>query len=441
MFCDFNRELQGLMIEKSDQLKKAQIKERLTTFKNGLAADRYEFFSTPFIFSQTDFEKLSSDLKHLLDAQTNIMNQIYQQRSKQEILDYFMIPNVLRAYINWQRLLSGEQTIARLDLVPHKKGYSLCGMNLHTGVGGMACGDAYDLLMESLSLEPYYDHGKVSAYLTLAEEIKTLCRQQKYERLVILDWQSHADKGYPSFELMQLSFIQAGVRLPVITHTEQSYPEAWLAPEEAKKTLVYRGFGLNEIDPYDEFLHALLESEANILHGFEDELRSNKRWLALMWDEAYQARLTLEQKQAIKQYLPYTCLLSQDTLPHFIANKNDYLFRGNGTTRGQGVLAGKAYSDAELEKKLLKIGVENVLVQEFMEADDMPILHDTDEQPAGHKFVLGLYIMGERSQGLAIRGSKVCDRINLSSGLSKTGWAAIINEQEKDQLIEAVRRL
>ena len=65
MFCEFNRELQGLMIEKSDQLKKAQIKERLTTFKNGLAADRYEFFSTPFIFSQTGSEKLSNDLKHL----------------------------------------------------------------------------------------------------------------------------------------------------------------------------------------------------------------------------------------------------------------------------------------------------------------------------------------------------------------------------------------
>ena len=441
MFCDFNRELQDLMIEKSDHLKKAQVKERLNTFKNGLAADRYEFFSTPFIFSKTDFDKLSSGLKHLLDAQTNIMNQIYQQRSKQEILDYFLIPTVLRPYINWERLLSGEQTIARLDIVPHKTGYSVCGMYLHTGVGGMACGNAYDLMMESLSLEPYYDHGKVSAYLPLAEEIKALCRQQTYERLVILDWQSHADKGYPSFELMQLSFVQAGLRLPVITHTEQSFPKAWLEPEEAKKTLIYRGFSLNEIDPYDAFLHALLNSQARILHGFEDELRTNKRWLALMWDEAYHHRLTQPQRDAIKQYLPYTCLLSQDTLPHFLANKDEYLFKSNGSGGSQEILIGKQLSAAELEQKLLKVGVENVLVQTFMEADNMPILHDTDEVPAGHKFVLGLYIMGERSQGLVIRGSMVSDHVDVATGLAKTGWAAIINEQEKAQLIEAVRRL
>ena len=441
MFCDFNRELQGLMIEKSDQLKKAQIKERLTTFKNGLAADRYEFFATPFIFSKSDFEQLSCGLKHLLDAQTNIMNQIYQQKCKKEILDYFLIPTAVRPFINWQRLLSGDQTIARLDIVPHKAGYSVCGIYLHTGVGGMACGNAYDLMMESLSLEPYYDHGKVSAYLPLAEEIKALCRKQSFERLVILDWQSHAEKGYPSFELMQLSFVHAGLRLPVITHTEKSFPKAWLEPEEAEKTLISRGFSLNEIDPHDTFLQALWQSKAKLLHGFEDELRTNKRWLALMWDEAYHARLTSEQREAIRTYLPYTCLLSQDKLPYFLANKDEYLFKSNGGEGTQEILIGRKLSAPELEQKLIKIGLDNVLVQAFMESDKMSILHDTDEIPAGHKFVLGLYIMGERSQGLAIRGSMVSDRIDISTNLAKTGWAAIISEQEKAQLIEAVRNL
>lgn len=441
MFCDFNRELQGLMIEKSEQLKKAGIKERLNTFKNGLAADRDDFFETPFIFSETDFAQLSIGLKHLLDAQTNIMNQIYQQRSKQEILDYFVIPNVVRPFINWERLLSGEQTVARLDIVPHKTGYSVCGIYPHTNVGGMTCGNAYDLMMEGLSLEAFYDHGKVSVYLPLAEELKSLCKKEPFERLVILDWQSHRDKGYPSFELMQLSFIHAGLDLPVITHTEQSYPREWLTPEEAQRTLVYRGFSLTEIDPHDVFFQQLMQSKTKVMHGFEDELRTNKRWLALLWDEAYQARLTLAQKEAIRTYLPYSCILSQDSLPYFMKHKDKYVFKTCESLGGHGVLIGKACSEQVLEQKLKGMGLDNILVQTYMVTDSMAILHDTDDNPAEYKFVLGLYIVGERCQGLAIRGSMSSDVVNVSSGIAKTGWAAIISEQEKLGLLTATREL
>ena len=441
MFCDFNRELQALLIDKSDQVKQAQIAEKLETFKQGIEADLYHFFTTPFIFSKADFEQLSISLKHILDAQTNIMNQIYQQRSKQEILDYFFIPNPVRPFINWERLLSGDQTVARLDIVPHKTGYSVVDINLHTCVGGMTCGHAYDLVMESLALEPFYAHGKVSAYVPLAQKIKTLCKNNDFERLVILDWQSNADKGRPSFELMQLSFIRAGLNLPVVTHTEESFPKEWLTPEEAKKTLVYRGFSLDEIEPHDTFVQALMQSQACVLHGFEDELRTNKRWLALLWDEAYQARLTKAQKEAIQTYLPYSCLLTQDKLPHFLANKDKYIFKANEGSRSQGILIGKAFSAAKLEAKLLAIGIENILVQTFMETDSLAILQDQQESAAEHKFVLGLYLVGDKSQGLAIRGSTSSAVVKASHGMAKTGWAAVINEQQKAGILAAIKQL
>lgn len=441
MFCQYNHEFQRLLIEKSAQLKQIGIKDKLALFKRGLGADLYDFFDTPFIFPQEDFESLSQGSQRILEAQTHIVNQMNEQLSQQEILDYFLIPNAVRPFIQWDRLLSGKHTVARLDIVPHSKGYSVCEINLHTGVGGMTCGHAYDLTMESLGLQSYYAHGKVSPYLTLAQEIKEIAHHKGYERLVILDWQSHADKGYPSFELMQLSFIQAGIDLPIVTHTEQTFPTQWLAPEDAAKTLVYRGFSLDEVDPNDAFLQSLFTSQATVLHGFEDELRTNKRWLALMWDPAYQSCLTLEQKAAIQTYLPYSCILSQTNLPHFLSHKDDYIFKANEGFGGQGILIGKTLSQQALKKRLESIGIENILAQAFMETDSLSILHDTEEAPAEHKFVLGLYLMGNRSQGLAVRGSMMSDVVNVSSGMAKTGWAGVINETQKAGLVEALKAL
>ena len=75
---------------------------------------------------------------------------------------------------------------------------------------------------------------------------------------------------------------QALPHLDVRMAYENDYPEEWLQPGGGSDLLVYRGFMYADMDDDGQFIKRICESGAKVINTFETEIRSNKRWFALL---------------------------------------------------------------------------------------------------------------------------------------------------------------
>jgi hypothetical protein len=375
----------------------------------------------------------------LLGAQVKILAHLRATRSDAAVLDLFGMPHRLLPFMRWDNLQHPERTVARLDIIPTRTGYSFCELNVVPAVGG---GEAYrvgELYLQALgypavSLPP-------CPLRTLAAQYSAQVRSQGLARVVILDSVGHGQLGYPRQELLQRYLRDANPGLTVELLDEERYPAGWLTRAEGERTLVHRMFTYDEVTDDFVFLDKLWHSGATIA-GFESDLRMSKRFLALMCDPAYHALLSPDEIDVIERFVPYSFALSEVAVASALRDRADLVFKWDASASygGTGVLIGSEWSAPELEHKLRASGVDHWICQRAVEAELLPMRNVDDMASHDYRIVLGLFSYGGAPNGCLVRGSRSSRVVNVSSPSGRLGWAFAVSEADRRALVGHARQ-
>jgi len=156
---------------------------------------------------------------------------------------------------------------------------------------------------------------------------------------------------------------------------------------------------------------------------FEAELKMHRTWFSLLCDPGYRQLLDERQRAAVDRYLPYSVDLRPENLDEALADKDGYVFKRSYSYGGQGVVLGADRTRDELRQALLADGVEAWACQRRVQASTVD-LPGPDGRVRPHHLVLGMYVYGDRSSGLLVRGSAASPVVNASRG-GGVSWAFV----------------
>lgn len=166
MFCKYNQSFIDAMLAKKTAILASRSSQKIQANMDALKAPLYRILPLPFLMSQQDFDVLSIQTKHILAAQVKLYNQLKTQYSREQLMQMFTMPKQLARFVDWDLLSTGQRTYARLDVIPHNNRYSVCELNIHTGVGGMTCSSNFKLFLEALKIDHTLPNHKDSPYYT-----------------------------------------------------------------------------------------------------------------------------------------------------------------------------------------------------------------------------------------------------------------------------------
>lgn len=403
---------------------------------SGASNEMYRLLPSLFCIDKLDYIELSRALKSIYTAQNKIIRAVLERDGEKRFLERLGVSVEYHKYVKWDNLYHPKTSIARADVVPTTENYKVVELNIHPGVGGFICSEAYSSLSGTLGLR--LPQKCFSAFDILAEHLKT--RSEGYKRLVFVDLESHQSKGYPKFESMRDAVQRVGFDIPVYACTDKTMNLEWL--EGDSNTLFYRGFSIDEIaDDNEEFFWRILSQGANLINGLEDEIRTNKLWLAYLHDTEFQKLLTKGEVQAINEYIPKTKLFVREDIPVYLKDKSKLIFKKVDGFAGQSIYIGGEIAETDLEDVLCNLKTGSFIVQNFHEPVEFDSLIESGRSVEPAKFVLGLFSVNDSFGGMTIRASNTSKIVNISSGVAKIGWCCSTTEVERKGIITALEGL
>jgi len=211
--------------------------------------------------------------------------------------------------------------------------------------------------------------------------------------------------------------------LEVSYQDDLTYPADWLAPAEARRTLIHRLVTLDETPDGGAFLVRLRQLGATLSCGFEAELKMHRIWFSLLHDSDHRHLFDERERAVIDRYVPYTFQLSERNLAATLADKDRYIFKTSYSYGGKGVLLGSEHSPDELAEALSAPGIQAWTGQQAVPTASLE-LPTPDGGTAPFYFVLGMYGYGDNYNGLLVRGALGSPVVNVSRG-GGVSWAFV----------------
>jgi hypothetical protein len=250
----------------------------------------------------------------------------------------------------------------------------------------------------------------------------TECRRTGLSRVVVLDTTMHRAQGFGEQLLLQRYLRLLAPDIDIRYHDEQTYPAGWLAPGEAKRTLVHRIVTYDDTPDKGAFLARLRDAGTTVSCMFEAELKTHRRWLSLLCDPGYRHLLDDEECATIERYVPYTYDVRPDAVDATIADKDRLVFKRGYTFGGKGVLMGDEYSPEHLRTLLTTDGSGWVAQRRvYASSLDLPVIGGRTEP---FYFVLGVFVYGDNASGLLVRAAARSCVMNVSQG-DAISWAFV----------------
>lgn len=352
----------------------------------------------------------------LADAQDRLLAHLTETLTADEMVALFEIPPDMAKHIDWPSLASSGMRMLRAGIVPTDDGYWFCELNHFSGVGA---GEGYHSahLHAELLGRPV---AGISPFRQLAFQYVTECRRRKLDRIVVFDTTEHRRQGFGEHLMMQRYVRLMAPDIELAYHDEQTYPEHWLEPEEAGRTLIHRIVTFDDTTDGGAFLAAVRDSGATVSCMFEAELKMHRRWFAMLRDPAYHPLFAADELATIKRYVPHTVVVTPHDVGKMVADKDRLVFKRSHSYGGKGVLIGDRQEPGRLRELLTEHGV-TWIAQRRVHASTLD-LPGEDGEPVPFHFVLGMFLYGEGISGPLVRGTARSPVVNLSQG-GGMSWA------------------
>lgn len=442
-FATANAELTGRLVAMRAWLQRHDIVARQEA--RVIAEDGHIMRMLPlhFLFDRRDAAALAEAAFALMDLQTRLMRGWIDRLGRDGFLDMFGVPDPMRRLVNWDALLDTRHLVSRMDILPGRDGYSFCEFNTDTCVAAAEIFDFCDLYFQDLGFDLRGAFGAVAPLADLAAMIARRAAEQRAARIVILDWSvdgGSPGKGYLSFDRMKGYLERQAPGIPVHIENEKSFDTAWLTAAEAPRTLVYRAFVMQEMDDGGAFLDRLIAAGCTVFATHEAEIRMDKGWFALFHDPDVQKELSDAERALVATYIPWSRTLTPDTLDDVIRDKDAFFFKERRSYGGTGILVGAQTTAEDLRSVLGGEACRDWIAQRVMPLETIHFPNDGRLEPQPHEVVLGLYIYGDRANGMLVRGSTHSKVVNVTVGNAKLAWGLCVDDAQRSTLLSHLTR-
>jgi hypothetical protein len=441
-FQQFNEELIEATAASRELIERRSLLPELDARMVREGGHRYHLLPLHFVFPERDCACLAEAASALVSIQTKILRHLHGSIGREGILRTFRVPEAMRRFVNWEELLEPETIVSRFDILQAEDGsYRFCEFNIDSCVGAAEIFEFAADYFSGLGVDVAGSLGVVPPLRDLAALLAQTAARRGIARIVIFDWSvggGSGGKGYLSFERMRAYIAQAVHPIPVFIADEKTCPADWLQPEEARRTLFYRGFLMDEMDDGGAFLDRLIALGATVINMYEAEIRMDKAWFVLLHDEVIRRLLTPRERELIDTYLPYTCDVNRHNAASLIEQKSRYVFKEKHSFGGKGIRFGEETPKEELTALL------NDHPGEWTAQEVVPIAPSRFPADAGfrgepQKVVFGLYLYGSRANGMLFRASTQSRVVNVTVGSARIAWAFCANETKRAELVSSLR--
>lgn len=391
---------------------------------------RFHLISAPLVFDQTTFIELSIATEILMTVQKKILATLMNKFSKEALLEYFDLSRAILPFINWDELITGENMIARFDIIPNENGYQFCEINAESCIGGLKLRDCYKHYMSALNIEHDLDQSPRQA---VADYLYTKALEQNLEYVVIFSLKQYLAEGTGTVRALYDTVCRTIKDKTVILAHEENFPEELLTAAKGAKTLIYRLAIYEDVTCHD-LLHKIFASGAIMVNSFASEVRSNKKWFAIFHDPKFHDLLTDEEQQTIVKFVPYTGYLADGNINQILKDKNNYVFKKNKSYGGHGVLMGSEHESQALRRDITELT--HWTFQKLIECIDLNLPLDDSFTLTACKVVLGLFLINNQNLGMLIRASNKSAIVSIATGGAHIGWMIPVTSAQRDHLMQ-----
>jgi uncharacterized circularly permuted ATP-grasp superfamily protein len=194
------------------------------------------------------------------------------------------------------------------------------------------------------------------------------------------------------FNLLHAYFERMGYPCEVVDPRALECRDGWIVANGRRIDILYRRLLLNEFyemrDECPAFLEGYRAQKTCYLNSFRSKLVHKKAIFAFLTDERYADVLTREQREAIRQHIPWTRRLREqrtmfrglkiDLVPFVRANRQYFVIKPNDEYGGKDVVLGFAADDAAWDDALQRSLAGDYVVQEAVDIHREPFLVNTD---------------------------------------------------------------
>lgn len=441
-FQQFNQELIDAVAASRERIERLSLLQEQDARMLREGGHRYSLLPLHFVFPEGDCARLGEAAAALVNIQTKVLRHMHETLGREGILRTFRVPESMQRFVNWEELLEPETLVSRFDVLQAEDGsYRFCEFNIDSCVGAAEIFEFAAEYYSELGVDVQDALGVSPPLKDLAALLARTAERRGLTRIVIFDWSvggGSGGKGYLSFERMRGHIARAVHPIPVFIADEKTCEAEWLTPDEARRTLFYRGFLMDEMDDGGAFLERLIALGATVLNMYEAEIRMDKGWFTLLHDETIRRLLTPRERDLIDAYLPYTCDVDRDNAASLIEQKSRYVFKAKHSFGGLGICFGAETPEEEL-RALLDEHPEAWTAQQVVPLAATAFPADAELRSEPQKVVFGMFVYGSRVNGMLFRASTRSRIVNVTAGNARIGWAFCANENTKAELVNGLR--
>ena len=370
-------------------------------------------------------EEMAAYFKKAAESMYKILeNVIHEYQTNAEYRKLFGFDEKLEKLILRQNHYECALPIARIDIFFNEDDFSFkfCEFNAD---GSSAMNEdkelnqairltsTFDKFTEKYNVRTYeLFNSWVKAFMDI---YRTYDRAVENPHIAIVDF--FGDDISREFTAFQKAFEDSGLTCEICEITDLSYENGkLLSPSGKQINAIYRRAVTCDImrnyDKVQPFIKAAENNDVCLIGDFKTQVIHNKIVFKVLHDDMTSAFLTDEEKQYVKDHIPYTASLTQEEIDkHDVLNTKDkWVIKPEDSYASKGVYAGvEGMSDHAWKEEVLSNVDNHYLLQEYCTPYatwNIDITHDENAKYKKYSNITGMYVYNGKLAGLYSRIAK-----------------------------------
>ncbi|WP_422486647.1 glutathionylspermidine synthase family protein [Gudongella sp. DL1XJH-153] len=372
------------------------------------------FLYNPMFFSkeeEEDFRWIGSMMMEIGDKVTDryIHDSVFRKK--------FGFPDFIEEMILRENKYDIHVPIGRFDVFyKDKENFKFCELNTDGSSAMNEDNTIGSILLRSRAMEDFgREHSIRNPELIkswVEESIKIFKKWDKTEKnpnIAIVDF---VESGTSTeFKLFKEAYEAAGYNCIIADPRDLEYRDGSLYHKEYKIDLVYRRIVTFELiekhEQVSDFISAYMDDAVCVVGTIRSQVVHNKIFFRILHDQDTVEGLNEEQREFIRQHVPFTGLFRGDkkVFDEVFYNKDKYIIKPLDMNASQGVFAGRDFGKEEWEDILEDAFNTDYIYQEFVDPYEREYVVFEDGQFKSRKLgsIIGIFIYNKEYKGLYTR--------------------------------------
>lgn len=380
-------------------------------FKNSVANSSAIYKNKPvpttyqgLFYSQED-RKIFENMSSILMSITRKVTDEYLRNSEYRKL--FEFSEELENLILHNPIYNVPVPIARYDVFYNgKENFKFCEFNTDGSSAMNEDNTIGELLLNTLAMKEfkkYYNVKNVDLFTPWVKESIGIYEKiyNKKPNIAIVDL---LDIGTPhEFKKFKEKYNELGYNCEIIDIRDLKYKDGKLKKDDYAVDLVYRRIVTIEFmkhyNEFKDFIKAYYDNAFMMLGSFRSQLMHTKLIFKILREPATTKFLSDSENEFVKEHIPLTISLTEDTIDELVKNKNSYILKPIDDYASHGVYCGKDHCIEKWKEISQNALQKKYIYQEYYKMQPLQFVEFSEDRKLeinNFSAVLGMFIYNEK---------------------------------------------